>query len=102
MPRKDPNKPKGRTSAYAFYVQDEREKAKKAGKDIQFGTFSKVCASKWKDLSKDEKDKYERKAEDDKVRYQREMSQYHDDNDDAGPERRKKKKKDKDAPKRAM
>jgi hypothetical protein len=103
MPKKDPNKPKGRTSAYAFFVADEREKAKKMGREIHFGTFSKECSQKWADLQGHAKVVYERKAEDDKERYQKEMSLYQDENDESGTEgRRRKKKKDKDAPKRAM
>ena len=100
MPRtaKDPNKPKGRVSAYAFYVADRKAKAKAAGEAPEFGAFSKLCAEDWKDLTPEEKEPYEEKAAEDKERYEREMQAY---TPDKGGKRGRKK-KDKNAPKRAL
>ncbi len=44
---KDPNKPKGRCTAYAFFIKASREEYK--GTDTpSFGDFSKMCSEKWK------------------------------------------------------
>ena len=49
MGRKD-GKPRGRMSAYAFFVQICREEHKKKhpGEPVVFADFSRRCASKWK------------------------------------------------------
>lgn len=101
MPRaaKDPNKPKGRVSAYAFYVADRKAKAKAAGEAPEFGAFSKLCAEDWKDLTPEDKEPFEDKAAEDKQRYEREMQAY---TPDSKGGRRGRKKKDKNAPKRAL
>ena len=43
-------KPRGRMSAYAFFVQTCREEHKKKhpGESVVFAEFSKKCAEKWK------------------------------------------------------
>ena len=47
---KDANKPKGRTTAYAFFIQTCREEHKKQypGKAVDFKEFSQKCAAKWR------------------------------------------------------
>lgn len=47
---KDANKPKGRTSAYAFFVLSCREEHKKKspGTSVNFAKFSKTCSERWK------------------------------------------------------
>lgn len=47
---KDPNKPRGKTSSYAFFVQTCREEHKKKHPDtsVNFSEFSKKCAERWK------------------------------------------------------
>lgn len=47
---KDANKPKGRTSAYAFFVLYCREEHKKKspGTSVNFAKFSKTCSERWK------------------------------------------------------
>lgn len=101
MPRaaKDPNKPKGRVSAYAFYVADRKGKAKAAGETPDFGTFSKLCAEDWRHLSSEDREPFDEKAADDKERYDRDMQSYIPDGKSG---RRGRKKKDKNAPKRAL
>ena len=49
-PKKDANKPKGRMSAYAFFIQTCREEHKKKHPDeaVGFREFSQKCADKWK------------------------------------------------------
>lgn len=47
---KDKDKPKGRMSSYAYFVQCCREEHKKKhpGENVVFAEFTKKCASKWK------------------------------------------------------
>lgn len=50
MMRKDVNKPKGKTSAYAFFVQTCREEHRKKHPEqsVNFAEFSKKCSERWK------------------------------------------------------
>uniref|UniRef100_A0A8C7FM65 High mobility group box 2a n=1 Tax=Oncorhynchus kisutch TaxID=8019 RepID=A0A8C7FM65_ONCKI len=50
MPGKDPNKPKGKTSSYAFFVATCREEHKKKhpGTSVNFSEFSKKCSERWR------------------------------------------------------
>ena len=49
-PPKEMNKPKGRMSAYTFFVQKCRDEHRKAypNENANFSEFSKKCAEKWK------------------------------------------------------
>ena len=106
-PKKDPNKPKGRMSAYAFYVQERRNQYRKEGREVQFTEFSKECAVLWKDLDKAKKEKFFEKAKLDRERYDQEMADYvplEGYGDSKGKKKGggKKRKKDPNQPKRAM
>ncbi|XP_026188883.1 non-histone chromosomal protein 6A-like isoform X1 [Mastacembelus armatus] len=52
MMRKDVNKPKGKTSAYAFFVQTCREEHRKKNPEqsVNFAEFSKKCSERWKSI----------------------------------------------------
>jgi len=91
---KDPRKPKGKMSAYAYFVQTCREEHKRKSPEIpvQFAEFSKKCSGRWKTMTSKEKGVFEDKAKQDKVRYDNEMQHY------GGG--KGKKKKDPNAPKR--
>ena len=39
---RDPNKPKGRMSPYAFFVQERRAQYRQKGQEVKFTEFSKV------------------------------------------------------------
>ena len=94
MAKHDPKKPKGKMSAYAFFVQTCREEHKKNPEvPVNFAEFSKKCSERWKTMSGKEKSKFDEMAKADKVRYDREMKDY-------GPAKGGKKKKDPNAPKR--
>ena len=107
---KDPNKPKGRMSAYAFFLKGKREAYRQQDKDVQFTAFSKECADEWNEFSPDKKTKYNTLAEADKLRYKREMDVYEPGpgydrkgkKEGGGKRRRRKKEKDPNMPKRAM
>jgi len=95
---KDPNKPRGKTSSYAFFVQTCREEHKKKhpGTSVNFAEFSKKCSERWKTMSAKEKVKFEDMAKSDKVRYDKEMKGYVPPKGAKGGKR----KKDPNAPKR--
>ena len=94
MAKGDPKKPKGKMSAYSFFVQTCREEHKKKNPEVpvNFAEFSKKCSERWKTMSGKEKSKFDEMAKADKVRYDREMKDY-------GPAKGGKK-KDPNAPKR--
>lgn len=50
MAKGDPKKPKGKMSAYAYFVQTCREEHKKKNPEIpvNFAEFSKKCSERWK------------------------------------------------------
>lgn len=93
-------KPKGRMSAYTFFVQTCREEHRKKhpNENVNFTEFSKKCAERWKQMTEKEKKRFADMAEKDKQRYDREMATYVPVNDNG----RKRKKKDPNAPKRPL
>ncbi|KAK5893010.1 hypothetical protein CgunFtcFv8_005922 [Champsocephalus gunnari] len=99
MMRKDVNKPKGKTSAYAFFVQTCREEHRKKHPEqsVNFAEFSKKCSERWKGLTANDKKCFEDMAKTDKVRYNREMVDY---TPPKGFGKRGRKRKDPNAPKR--
>ncbi|KAM3843018.1 high mobility group protein B2-like [Diretmus argenteus] len=96
---KDPTKPRGKTSSYAYFVQTCREEHKKKhpGTPVNFSEFSKKCSERWKTMSAKEKVKFEDLAKTDKVRYDEEMRSYIPPKGSKGSNKRK---KDPNAPKR--
>ncbi|CAK6446380.1 unnamed protein product [Pipistrellus nathusii] len=95
MAEGDSEKPKGRMSAYAVFVQTCREEHKKKTPEVpvNFAELSKKFSERWKTTSAKEKSKFDEMAKADKVRCDREMKDY-------GPAKGGKKKKDPNAPKR--
>ena len=100
MPKRDKDKPKGKTSAYAYFVQDQKELLKSRGESLDFSAFSKSCSEEWKKVK--DKTKFVKKAETDKERYEREMEDYIPASDSKDAKKSKKKTKDVNAPKRAL
>lgn len=99
---KGDNKPRGRMSAYAFFVQTCREEHKKKHPDetVVFAEFSKRCAERWKTMSEKEKQRFHQMAEKDKKRYESEMANYKPAKGEKGKKR--KRTKDPNAPKRSL
>ncbi|XP_048647213.1 high mobility group protein B3-like [Marmota marmota marmota] len=101
MAKGDPKKPKGKMSAYAFFVCVQPElkkfwkKKKKKNPEVPVNVveFSKYYSDRWKTMSGKEKSKFDEMAKVDKVRYNREMKDYE-------PAKGGKKKKDPNAFKR--
>lgn len=96
MAKGDPGKPKGKMSAYAYFVKTCREEhnKKNPGVTVNFSEFSKKCSERWKTMSPKEKTKFEDLAKQDKARYDQEMMHYN-----PGKKGRKQK-KDPNAPRR--
>ena len=69
MAKGDPKKPKGKMSAYAFFVQTCREEHKKKNPEVpvNFAEFSKKCSEMWKTIPGKEKSKFNEMAQADKV-----------------------------------
>mmetsp|Transcript_13506 Transcript_13506/g.25292 ORF Transcript_13506/g.25292 Transcript_13506/m.25292 type:complete len:214 (-) Transcript_13506:420-1061(-) len=101
--KKDPNKPKRNMSAFFLYSNANRSRVKEENPEVPFGQVAKILSIEYKALPASERAKWDKKAEKDKERYQREMSTYvapSDDSDSDGPKKKKKQKKDPNAPKR--
>jgi len=92
-------KPKGKSTAYAFFVQHQKAIFQDENPDqkIVFGDFMKECGEKWRALDPSDKVPFETKAKADAVRHAREMDDYEP---EEGSNKKKKRKKDPNAPKR--
>jgi len=69
---KDPNAPKRAMSAFFFWMQENRDKLKKPGMGV--ADVAKAAGAEWGKLT--DKTKWEKKAEDDKKRYERDIAAY--------------------------
>merc|ERR1712127_1029220 len=78
MNKIDRKKPKGRMSNYTFFVQMCREEHRKKhpNENVNFTEFSKKCAERWKQMTDQEKQRFGAMAASDKIRYDKEMSNY--------------------------
>jgi hypothetical protein len=70
--------------------------------DASFGEIARLLARQYKELNEKDMRKWEKKAEQDKMRYQEEMKHYIPAEDPTGGKKGKKQKKDPNAPKRNM
>ncbi|XP_058127808.1 high mobility group protein DSP1-like [Anopheles coustani] len=102
-------KPRGRLTAYAFFLQACREEQVQQGQIIRFSEFARKCARQWNMLPDIEKEQFYVKAQQDKERYTQEYNQYIEEMQNSQPSkamtmRRKKQKRTKDPnePKRAL
>ena len=86
-------KPKGKTTAYAFFVQDQKDEFQKdnPGKKIVFGDFMKECGAKWREIEPEDKKPYEKKAAKDAKRWAREMEDYEPEDEPASKKKKRKK-----------
>lgn len=106
MPRvaKADAKPRGRMTAYAFFVQICREEHKKKHpeENVVFAEFSKKCAERWKTMSDREKKRFHEMADKDKKRYDTEMQSYVPPKGEKVRGKKRKQIKDPNAPKRSL
>jgi high mobility group protein B1 len=100
---KNKDKPRGRMSAYAFFVQTCREEHKKKhpSENVVFAEFSKKCAERWKTMNDKEKKRFHDMSDKDKKRYDSEMVNFKPAKGEQGG-RKRKRTKDPNAPKRAL
>ena len=96
--KKDPNAPKKARSSYIWYCADVRESVKAKNPEMKTPDLSREMGKMWKSLTAKQKKKYEKKAQEDRERYENEMKSYEP------PENypAKKKSKKKDGPKRPL
>jgi len=105
MPRgKADSRPRGRMTAYAFFVQTCREEHKKKHpeENVVFAEFSKKCAERWKTMLDKEKKRFHEMAENDKKRYDDEMKNYTPPKGEKQRGKKRKQIKDPNAPKRSL
>nr|AEE62668.1 unknown [Dendroctonus ponderosae] len=104
MPKKGDSKPRGRMTAYAFFVQTCREEHKKKHpeENVVFAEFSKKCAERWKTMLDKEKKRFHEMAETDKKRYDTEMQSYTPPKGEKQRGKKRKQIKDPNAPKRSL
>lgn len=97
---KEPGKPRGKMTAYAFFVQTCREEHKRTnpGEQVVFSEFSKKCAGRWKLMDGNDKRPFEDMAARDKLRWEEEMKHWTPADGRKG--KKQKRKKDPNAPKR--
>jgi structure-specific recognition protein 1 len=98
--KKDPNAPKKPMTAYMLFSNAMRPTVKAENPEAEFGTIAKLIGEKYKNMSPEEREKWNEKAATEKKRYESEMADYSapdDSDDDAG---KKKPKKDPNAPKK--
>lgn len=108
--KKDPNAPKRPMTAFMYFSLDMRSKLKEENPGISFAELGKLVGQKYKEISSDEKKKYESKANADKSRYDAEMKKYSppdaDSDDDVSSTKKKgtkkQSKKDPNAPKKGL
>lgn len=74
--KKDPLAPKKNLSAFMLYANENRDKLKEANPDASFGDLGKKLGEAWRGLTDKQKEKYTKKATDDKARYEKEMTAY--------------------------
>ena len=74
--KKDPNAPKRGMSAFMFYSCDRRPQLKSQNPDWPFGEFAKAIGAEWGQMNDKQKGKFQKMAEKDKKRYDREMENY--------------------------
>jgi len=74
--KKDPNAPKRNMSAYFLFSNAMRNTIKAQNPDASFGELAKLISQNYKSLPEKERKKWEKKAEQDKARYSKEMEEY--------------------------
>ena len=73
---KPPYKPKRAMVAFMFFSIEQRPAVQKSNKNMGIAEISKVLGAKWRGMSDAEKAPYEKKAQADKIRYEKEMKTF--------------------------
>ncbi|KAI1103347.1 hypothetical protein F4804DRAFT_342595 [Jackrogersella minutella] len=73
-PKPDENSPERPPSAYVLFSNKMREDLK--GQNLTFTEIAKLVGENWQNLTRDEKEPFERRAHEAKERYNRELAEY--------------------------
>eukprot|EP00009_Paramoeba_aestuarina_P009987 CAMPEP_0201541654 /NCGR_PEP_ID=MMETSP0161_2-20130828/71590_1 /ASSEMBLY_ACC=CAM_ASM_000251 /TAXON_ID=180227 /ORGANISM="Neoparamoeba aestuarina, Strain SoJaBio B1-5/56/2" /LENGTH=330 /DNA_ID=CAMNT_0047949203 /DNA_START=37 /DNA_END=1029 /DNA_ORIENTATION=- len=68
--------PKRAMSAFMFYSRDHRARIQEENQGVTFGEIGRILGAKWKELPDEEREKYIKKANEDRERYHRESENY--------------------------
>jgi hypothetical protein len=74
--QRDPTAPKRASGAYVFFTNEMRPKVLQEFPGIKFVELGRVLGERWRDLTPEQKKRYEDLAAGDKLRFQMEMQQY--------------------------
>ena len=74
--KKDPNAPKKPMGAYMFFCAANREQLKANNPNASFGEIGRMLGDMWKGIDERNRVPYEKKAEADKARYEKEKKAY--------------------------
>ncbi|KAK8795627.1 hypothetical protein WA158_000284 [Blastocystis sp. Blastoise] len=74
--KRDPNAPKAASAPYMFFFKAMRPKIKQENTEASFGEIGKKIGAAWRTLSEEQKEPYEKMAQDDRQRYQNEVNKY--------------------------
>ncbi|KAJ6238044.1 high mobility group protein dsp1 [Anaeramoeba flamelloides] len=74
--KKDPNKPKRVRTSYQFYSSAVWKDVKNEYPDYGTGGISKEIGKRWRRLPEKEKEKYVRKSDQDKIRFEKELKEF--------------------------
>ena len=102
---KDPNAPKKALSAWIFFTNDARSKLKDENPGKGMTELTTMMSQMWKDCSDEDKTPFKKMAEEDKVRYAKDMEGYTsqtDSSDSDNDSGKVKKVKDPNAPKKNL
>jgi len=74
--KKDPNAPKRPQSAWMYFGADMRPKLKAENPGEKQSEILKILSERWKELTDEDKEPFEKKAKKDKARYVAEKAAY--------------------------
>lgn len=102
--KKDKNAPKGAKNAYILFCADNRDQVKEENSEMKATEIISELARLWKDADEDVKGEYQKKAAEDKKRYESEMEDYVPSDEESKGKKGKgsKGKKASDSPKRPL
>lgn len=73
---KDPEQPKRARGSFVFFTFDERPNVMSEFPGIKFVEMGSILGERWRNLSNEDKQKYEDLAQEDKQRFNKEMEEY--------------------------
>jgi len=73
---RDPDQPKRALTAYLYFCKEERRLLSKSGSTLPLGDITREIAKRWKQVTPEQRQHFERLAAVDKQRYQEEMKAF--------------------------